>query len=508
MTELSPEEQVVLDTINKQDPDVPSKQANYDFDKSVQQDILSLMIHERSFMIQAINLVKPHYFLDKSHVEICKILIEWFEKHVKHVTGESESWIQYKYVRDQLGERLKDNPAKLFYFAELQTIFDCYVQGLTSRSYCMERVVNFAKDQEIRLAISKTIDLLNGRNVEDKYDKIKNTWDRALLVGPQMDLGLNYFEEIEERYIRMAEDRNGRDRFSSGFQEIDLKIAGNGLSRGEIGGFQAASGVGKSWMLCNAAIANLRKGHKVLHLTLEMNQDKTAERFDSLFTSFNMNDLLENKKFITKQLAAELKVIHSCCEEQDKKRLVIKHFAAGTADVSVLRAFYSQLCLNGFKPDLVLVDYVGELKDIPGLKTYESRQRLMRDLRTFGVEENHCTLTAIQSNRTGRTNAEEMSVNDDSEISDSYGQARIMDAIWSINQSKLEKKAGIGRIFVVKHRNGESRFLCFYSQDKNSMLIKSISEDRYIDIKSSIKDLKDTDKVMESINIPDSSTYQ
>lgn len=494
--ELTPEQQSVLNSFK--DPDAPSQAVQYDFDKSVQQDILALMIYKRSFMVQAMHLIKSEYFADKAHRLLCRVLKDWFETHIKGVTGQGEDWVQIAYLRDQLGELTKDDKHKSYYLAELATILDEYVPDLTSSSYCMERVVTFAKEQEVRIALAKTVEVVKSRD-KDKFDKIKTLWDRALIVGPQMDLGLNYFETVEERYERMAKDREGRDRFSSGFDEIDLKISGVGLSRGEIGGFQANSGVGKSFLLCHAAKINLKRGHRVLFLTLEMNQDKTAERFDTLFCGINMKDLLANKSFVKHQLSAEIKLIKKSfnISDEDKNRLIVKHFAAGTADVNVIKAYYSQIAIQGFKPDLVIVDYIGELKDIPGLKTYESRQRLMRDLRTFGVEEGHCTLTAVQSNRMGRTNAEEMAVNDDSEISDSYGQARIMDAIWSINVSKREKKAGVGRIFVVKHRNGESRFMTHFSQDKNTLAIQSISEIEWKDRVSSVKpDPKESDNVV------------
>jgi hypothetical protein len=503
--DLSPEQQEILSSL--QDPDTP-QQIQYDFDKSVQQDILSLMLYERSFMVQAMHLIKSNYFVDKAHVLICKILMDWFETHVKQVTGEGEKWIQEKYVRDQLFDRLKDNPTKTYYVAELQTILDSYVQGLTSRSYCMERVVNFARDQEIRIAISKTVDAVKSRD-KDKYDKIKLLWDKAMLVGPQMDLGLNYFEEIEERYKRMAEDRSGKDRFSAGFRELDEGIVGGGLSRGEIGAYEAMSGAGKSWMLCKAAIENVRLGHRVLLVTLEMNQDKTAERFDTLFTGVNMNNLLLEKSFVKRKIGTELKMALANLESligDDKKRLMIKHFAAGSADINLLRAYYAQLALHGFKPDIILVDYVGEFRDFPGMKTYESRQRLVRDLRAFGTEEDHCTLTAMQSNRSGRF-AQDGGFIDDSEIGDSYGQVRVMDAVWSINQTKKEKAACVGRIFVVKNRNGKSRYHFCYYQDPDKLTIQSISDSDWKERVSAAKELKEDESPMDNMEIPDASAY-
>lgn len=497
-TELSPEQLAIVNSLV--DPDAPQQQdRKYDFDKNIQQDILSLMIHERSFMVQSINLIKPSYFVDKAHVLLCNILIDWFNNYVKQITGQSEEWVQERYLYDQLSEELKDNPAKSYYLAETKTIIDSYVQGLTSRSYCLDRITSFAKDQAIRIAVAKTIDLVKSHDKE-KYDKLKYLWDETLLIGPQMDMGLNYFEEVEERYLRMEKDREGRDRFSSGFGEIDEAIVGHGLSRGEIGSYQAMSGAGKSWMLCKAAIENVRRGHRVLFVTLEMNQDKTAERFDTLLTNLHMERLLESKNSVKKKLEVEIKTAMQVLNSENKNRLFIKHFPAGSADMNVIKAYYSQMALRKFKPDLLCLDYVGELKDFPGMKTYESRQRLVRDLRAFGSEENHCTLTAMQSNRAGRF-AQDGGFIDDSEVGDSYGQVRVMDAVWSINQTAKEKKAGIGRIFVVKHRNGKSRYHFCYQQKSDTLAINSISDATYREIYSSIKDLKDGEKVVEDFKI-------
>lgn len=492
---------------NLEDPDEIPASVHYDFDKSIQQDIISLMIHERSFMIQSINLIKSEYFVDKAHVLICKILFKWFENHIKGVVNSEERWIQDKYIRDQMSMELKDNVAKSYYFAELQTIMDSYVQGLTSRSYCMEKIVNFAKDQEIRIAIGKTVDIIKNERSKEKYDKIKLLWDKALIVGPQMDLGLNYFEEIEERYLRMAEDRTGKDRFTSGFPEIDEGIVGKGLSRGEIGGYEAMSGAGKSWMLCKAAIENVRMGHRVLLVTLEMNQDKTAERFDTLFTGINTDFLLKEEKYVKRKLNAEIKAALKNLESlvgDDKRRLMIKHFSAGTADVNTIRAYYSQLAIHGFKPDILILDYIGEFKDFPGMKTYESRQAMMRDLRAFGENEDHCTLTALQANRSGRF-AQDGGFIDDSEIGDSYGQVRNMDACWSINQSKKEKLANVGRIFIVKNRNGKSRYYFCYYQDPITLSIKSISKEEFKDRVSAVKEIKEEESFMS--NIEDASKF-
>jgi hypothetical protein len=156
----------------------------------------------------------------------------------------------------------------------------------------------------------------------------------------------------------------------------------------------------------------------------------------------------------------------------------------------------SQLALNGFKADLVIIDYVGEFKDIPGLKKWESLQRIVRDLRGLAVEEQVCVLTAMQPNRAGREAQEGDGFIDDSEIGDAFGQIRPMDAVWSINVNKLEQDNKIGRIFVIKHRHGKSRFYFHFKQDPNTLDMIEIPVESYKDIRSShdVKSINEMEK--------------
>ena len=126
----------------------------------------------------------------------------------------------------------------------------------------------------------------------------------------------------------------------------------------------------------------------------------------------------------------------------------------------------------GFKPDLIVVDYIGEMKDYPNMPTWESRYRIVRDLRGFATEEGVCIFTAMQPNKNAREaqNTEGIGpgVIDDTNLADSYGQIRPLDGCWSINQMHQEKEAAMARIFVIKHRHGKSRFTFYVEYDYKS----------------------------------------
>ena len=258
---------------------------------------------------------------------------------------------------------------------------------------------------------------------------------------------------------------------------VRAERSAGGIGRGEIGAYMGQAGSGKSLLLVKAAVRNLLRAKKVLFISLEMDQDKIARRFDAQLAVADIKTLIDNRAYVIEALKDRVK-------DMDKQQLVIKQFPAGVADMHTIRAYCAQLNLHGFKPDLLCVDYVGEFKDDVNVKTYESRQRIVRDLRGFGVAENHGTFTALQSNRMGRDAQKDGGFIDDENVGDSYGQLRPLDACWSLNQQIEEKSQNVGRMFVVKHRDGRSRYSFPFKQDMKTLDICEISYESYNNIRS------------------------
>lgn len=230
--------------------------------------------------------------------------------------------------------------------------------------------------------------------------------------------------------------------------------------------------VHNSLNLCKAAVANVLLGHKVLYITMEMDEVSVAQRFTSQITNSNIGDIFNNKAEI-------LSFVEDFTKDKiDPNMLIVKQFPGGQMDVNGIQAYHSQLVMRGFKPNLVIIDYVGEMKDDPNLPKYESAYRILRDLRAFGIEEQHCTLTCMQPN----SSAAKLEIHeyiDESNIGTSFDQFKPLDALWSINQQVTEKEAGVGRGFIIKHRNGKSRFSFKMGFDYNTLNVFEIANERY-----------------------------
>ncbi len=465
LNSITANEKALLESlVNPDDP----REKKYRWDTRYQQEILAMLMCDKVFLIQSVQMIKPNYFVDRAHETICDIVFRYFDKY-----GQLPPKFNIKNeIKTRFPEDLKK---QMIYIGEVEALSSSYIPGLESRDACIDKITEFAKEQALRSAVSITLDLLE-KNESGKWGRIEDIFKKALLIDRNFDVGLDYFQSLEDRYDRMQAQTESKEVFITGFDSIDNPekgLSAGGICRGEIASFMGMPGTGKSILLVKTAVQNIMRGKKVLYLSLEMDQDKIAKRFDAMLAVDNIRTLLERKVEVITALKDYVK------GEEDKRRLIIKQFPAGTVDVKIIRAYLAQLKLQGWIPDMMCVDYVGEFKDEDGIKTYESRQRAVRDLRGLAVEEEMAIFTAMQPNRRGREATDSSGVIDDDMLGDSFGQARPLDALWSINVNTAEKASGIGRIFVVKHRDGQSRNTFFFMQNKETLDFREISQEAY-----------------------------
>jgi replicative DNA helicase len=471
---LSEEEQTQLDNLTNPDDSEDGKK--YKWDEEFQRTIVGLLLNDRWFATQCKDLIKPSYFLDERHQLACRILFEYVDQYKTIPT----KTLVIQEVKNKVSH--KDEQIVFEYAAETELIYKKYVPGLETRQYLLDQIVNFAKLMGLKTAFDKSLGLIKKDPSSDTtWTQIQSILKDALLVDRNFEPGLDYFDTFEERYARMQAEEETRERFTSGFDRIDDALLGGGCHRGEIYSWIGLSGSGKSLALVGAALQNvIRLGKRVLYISLEMGEDAIAERFDAQISGVDINHLQENKDRVKAAFETHVK------DKEDKRLLIIKQFPAGSMTVATLRAYMQQLQMVGFVPDLLVIDYIGEMKDYPGMPTYESRYKIVRDLRGLATEENICIFTAMQPNKDAREAQKKDGglhggdgVIDDTNLADSYGQIRPLDGCWSINQMQAEKDAGIARIFVIKHRHGKSRFTFHAQYDSHTLRIKQISEETY-----------------------------
>lgn len=465
---LTAAEQAILEQLEDPDAESPS---SYKWDEEFQRHILGMLLNSQYFLVQSMGLVKPTYFTDEVHRMVCSILFSHFDTYR---VLPNRTFLRTE-IKTKLENNKKDEVIIDHFLIELDSVLSYYTPGVDNREYLLDKLTNFAKIEALKIAFNVSLaKLKNQPDEEGTWSEVYDLLQKAMQVNHDVDTGLEYFQTFEDRYNDMTNDDIVKERFTSGFPKgIDEKLVNGGPARKELYSWMGLSGAGKSLALVAGACANVSLGKKVLYVSLEMDETMIAERFDAQLANVGINNLADRKDMV---FAALREIVEE--NENDPKLLVIKQFPPGEMGLDQLRSYYTQLALTGFRPDLVIVDYVGEMKDLPNMKTWESRYRLVRGLRGFAVQENICIFTAMQPNKSARE-AQKVGVIDDENLADAFGQIRPLDGCWSINQVQDEKDCGVARIFVVKHRHGKSRYPFWIENNPETLKMTEISQEQY-----------------------------
>lgn len=426
----------------------------------LQRGILNLLMTDRDFFVQSVGLIKPEYFSDGVHAACYAAMEEYFREHSQLVTrAVLEQRVFPKFQGDDV-ESIRSRH-------ELEMVYERSEEVPRERDYLLDEIVKFAKNQAMRAAILRAADLLP----EERYPEIEEIIRQALLVGLRVDMGSFYFEDVEDRYASILATDSPGDRFNCVFDTIDRDLNG-GLRAKEVAIiFSNKSGVGKSIFLANVAKANVFNGKKVLFVTLENSQQVTESRFDAMFA-----------KIPTDQQQGRVdEVIAKVRSLQDlfPKSLIVKEFASECLGVDDLRGYLHQLIVyHNWKPDLIVLDYLDEMKMPRGSgdsNDYRPQLRITRQIRALAMLENIAIFTATQSNREGGYKQ----VATETELGDSYGKSRVVDALWSINQNDDERARGMVRLYVCKHRNARSKYVIYGHIDYATMTMREVTEAEY-----------------------------
>ena len=293
---------------------------------------------------------------------------------------------------------------------------------------------------------------------EDRMEETEQLVRKALTVSRSVDVGQKYFSDFGERWDRTYNSEE-QDKYKTLLPALNRSLEG-GLGSKELAMVIAPPGVGKSLWLVNQAIQSMMEGRKVLYVSLEMSEDKIAQRFDSVATLIPQGQL--------KNASSQLKVGERLSIFQNNfpdSKLVIKEFPTGTANVNSLRALMVQLHnYEDFTPDVIIVDYLELLRPVrENQHEYQAQQRIAEELRGLAMETQVLLWTATQTNRQGRS----VKIITDAELGDSYGKIRTCDFAVSLNQSEQEFDEGRMRAYVVKSRNGRPRFTVPMTIDYN-----------------------------------------
>jgi len=431
----------------------------YPFSSNVQRGIIYLLKDNHDFFTQISPLIKSEYFEYPIHARIYDTVQKYYDEYLMLPTDD--------FIVEDIRKEIGDNGKISDYVEELEDINSISPESIENREYVLDLVEDFAKKEALKSAIKDSIIHLKNEN----YGAIEGNIREALTVSRQVDIGQNYFSEVSDRFRRLYEiPETERDIFKSMIPTLNRAIEG-GLQRKEIAMVVAPPGVGKSLFLANQCVQSMMENRKVLYISLEMSEDRVAQRLDSIASLIPQRKMKTDPTSLIK-VKERLNVFKKKFADGD---LVIKELPCGTTTVHGIRALLSILRNHErFEPDVIIVDYIGLLKaGDRGMAKYEAMEQIVSDLRGIAQEHNCVVWTATQTNRQGRN----VRLITDSELGDSYGQVRPVDLALSLNQTREEYEEGQMRLYAMKVRNGRAFFTVPLNINYGTLRIEEGEED-------------------------------
>ena len=399
------------------------------FGYTFQIKIIVLLLTDRRFNNIVLDILKPSYFDGEALMWVVSVILEHYKRYYSLATIDIINAALSNY-RDK-NYILADEVAKI--------ITDIASHKNSSDlEYIREKTIEFCKNRALSIAILKSSELLQ----DGDYDGIKKLIDSAIKVGIDTSDGIDYSSDIELRYTE-----NKRNPVPTGLPVIDTILQG-GLSAGDIGFIVGAGGSGKSWVLSTISANMFKSGYNVLYISLELNASYVGIRHDCILTGLSTDVLPEKIDYIKK-------VIKSI---NTKGTLRLEWYPTRTLSLIGLRSLIDRRILLGYKPDVLIIDYV-DLMKLPTnrhSRKDELLQELCEELRGLGGEYDMPVWTASQANRSAH--GAEVEHVDAAMIAESMGKHYTADFMLSILRKKKDILHNRARFHVIKNRYGDDQF--------------------------------------------------
>ena len=356
----------------------------------IEQKILSNLVNDEQYCRKVIPFLKKEYFSDRKEVIVAQEIVEFFNKYNKPATKEILS-IEVSNRKDLSDKEL----------GELNEYITNLSTEPVNADWMLTNTEKFCKDRAVYNAILASIKIIDGNDKQHTQDAIPNILSDALAVSFDNHIGHDYLDDHNERYdfYHRVEEKIAFDL------EMFNKITKGGLSKKTLNVALAGTGVGKSLFMCHMGAGCLTQGLNVLYITMEMAEERIAERIDANLLNLTMDELKVVDKDIYENRIAKI-------TNKTKGKLIIKEYPTASAHAGHFRALLEELKLKReFKPDIIFIDYLNicacqRMKQGGSINSYTYIKSIAEELRGLAVEYNVPIVSATQTTRSGFTNSD------------------------------------------------------------------------------------------------------
>ena len=393
--------------------------------------ILRNLIYNEEYARKVIPFIKDEYFEEQKQKIIFQEISSFIEKYNKLATKEILSIEVEK--RSDINDSL---------FKEIVDIISSFEDEVGELQWLIDSTEKWCRDRAIYLALMESIQLADGKDSSKDRGSIPTILSDALAVSFDNHIGHDYLQDYEERFesYHRKEDRIPFDL------EYFNKITKGGLPNKTLNIALAGTGVGKSLFMCHVASSVLLQGKNVLYITLEMAEEKIAERIDANLLNVNIQDITDLPKPMFDTKVEDL-------AKKTQGTLIIKEYPTASAHSGHFKSLLNELALKkSFRPDIIFIDYLNicassRYKANGNVNSYSYIKAIAEELRGLAVEANLPIVSATQTTRSGYGSSD-VELTDTSE---SFGLPATADLMFALIST--EELESLNQILVKQLKN-------------------------------------------------------
>ena len=392
--------------------------------------ILSHLVYDEKYLRKVLPFIKDVYF----EVLTEKIIFQEIQQYMNNYDGLPSANILQIEI-----EKRKDISEEIF--KEAVDLIQSFREEKVDQEWLLDTTEKWCKERAIYLALMESVKLADGRDKTKNREAIPSILSEALGVSFDDHIGHDYLQDAEERFefYHKKEDKIPFD--------LDLfnKITKGGLPNKTLNVALAGTGVGKSLFMCHCASSCLSQGKNVLYITLEMAEEKIAERIDANLLGINIKELADIPKSLFETKIGKV-------AKKTQGTLIIKEYPTASAHAGHFKSLLSELSIKkGFAPDIIFVDYLNICSSsrYKGtiVNSYTFVKAIAEELRGLAVEANLPIVSATQTTRSGYGSTDI----DLTDTSESFGLPATADLMFALIST--EELEDMNQIMVKQLKN-------------------------------------------------------
>ena len=447
----------------------------------IERIILRNLFYNEDFTRKVLPFIKSDFFTSHSEATLFGEINEFVQKYKNLPTKET--------ILVELNKRkdLKEDELN-----EIKTIVNKLDNQEVELQWLLDTTEKFCKDRAVHNAVLSGIQILDGKDKKQNPEAIPQILSEALAVSFDNHVGHDYVDDAESRFD-FYHKKEKRFKFDLNYFN---RITKGGVPSKTLNIALAGTGVGKSLFMCHAASNWLQDGKNVLYITLEMAEERIAERVDANLMDVTIDDLHAMPKDMYESKMSKL-------QKKTIGKLIIKEYPTASAHSGHFRALLNELSLKKtFKPDVVFIDYLNICASSRfkggNISSYFYIKAIAEELRGLAVEFDMPIFSATQTTRSGFTSTD-IGLEDTAE---SFGLPATADFMFALISNDELDQLGQLKVKQLKNRFGDP------SMNRSFIIGVDRSKMRLFDVEASAQNIVDSNQTEEEEKITPEGAYE